>query len=341
MGKNRLEKREIKTLDSPIVFIICGVFAAFLYISCFTGIVSNNFLRYMVQITLFITIGEMWNLMSGFAGMTSLGQQLYIGLSGYCVAVMTSMFNMPLAVGLAAGMILSVVVSFLLSFILFRMEGMFFAIASWVVAEIFMMIFLSWEFVGQGGGLTIKLTPYPRVQDIFLISLTLCIAAIAVVYLLLRSKVGLGLTAMRDNISAAASVGINVRRYKLLVYIIASAFIGLVGGIFFINKGTIYPDSGFSISFTISMVFITIIGGSGTVSGPIVGAVIYVFLEEFLAHYPGWSNITLGIITILVVLFLPSGIMGTIRKKFRIELFSSKRFPPGSNRKKSGESDSE
>jgi len=174
--------------------------------------------------------------------------------------------------------------------------------------------------------MSIKARPYPKTPEIYLMALTLCVIAMIVVYALLRTKTGLGLTAMRDDADAASSVGVNIFKSKLLVYVVAAAFTGLAGAVFFINKGTIYPNSGFDISWTVSMVFIVIIGGIGTVSGPIVGAIIYVLLSEVLAKLPGWSNIILGAIAILVIIFLPDGIMGTLQKKCHFELFSQKRF---------------
>ncbi len=326
MSKKSLSRQPVKVLDSIPMLIICIVFVFALYVACLTRMISTNAMRYLIQISLYITMGQMWNLLSGFSGMTSLGQQLYVGLAGYSVAVVTTIFHLPLSVGLITSVVVSVIVALFLSLILFRMEGMYFAIATWVIAEAFTMMFLNWKFVGQGGGLTIHIIPYPGIHEICLLAITICSIALVVVYTLLHTKVGLGLTAMRDDITAAASIGVNIFNHKLLVYIISAVFIALSGGIIFINKGTIYPESGFGISWTISMVFIVIIGGSGTISGPIVGSIIYVFLEEYLAHYPGWSNIILGLITILVIIFLPDGIMGTLQKKYRFEIFSAKRF---------------
>ena len=145
-------------------------------------------------------------------------------------------------------------------------------------------------------------------------------------YMLLRSRTGLALMSIRDDVVTAESIGIDIRRKKLISFVTSAVMTSLVGGLFFINKGTIYPDSGFSISWTISTVFIVIIGGSGTVGGPIIGAIIYVLLNEYLAHYPGWSNILLGLITILVILFLPEGILGTLEKKRNFGLFSQHRY---------------
>lgn len=315
-----------KVLDGLPMLIVCVIIVAFLYIAGASGLVSSNAMRYLLKIFLYITLGEMWNLLSGFTGMTSLGQQAFIGMAGYAVCVTSNYWGMPLGVGLIIATVAGAVISFGLSFVLFRMRGMYFAIATWVVAEALCVWFKSWGFVNMGGGMSVKAAPYPSTTKIYLMALTVCVVAMIVVYVLLRTKTGLGLTAMRDDTDAASSVGVNIFKSKLLVYIIAAIFCSIAGGVFFINKGTIYPDSGFDIGWTVALVFIVIVGGIGTVSGPIAGAIIYVFLDEYLAHYPGWSNIILGAIAILVIIFLPDGIMGTLQKKLNFEIFSQKRF---------------
>ena len=319
-------RKPIKVLDGVPMLIVCIIIIAALYICNFTGVFSSNIMRYLMKIFLYITLGEMWNLLSGFTGMTSLGNQTFIGLAGFSVAVMTSTYKMSIWLGILVAAVLAVIVALILSFILFRMRGMYFAIATWVVSEALCTWFLSWKYVNQGGGMSIQARPYPKTPEIYLMALTLCVISMIVVYVLLRTKTGLGLTAMRDDADASSSVGVNIFKSKLLVYVIAALFTALAGAVFFINKGTIYPSSGFDISWTVSMVFIVIIGGIGTVSGPVVGAIIYVILDEVLAKLPGWSNIILGAIAILVIIFLPDGIMGTLQKKFNFELFSQKRF---------------
>ena len=288
-----------------------------LFISCLLpwcmGVLSNNAMRYMLQIFLYITIGEMWNLMSGYAGMTSLGQQAFIGLAGYSTAVVTTVYKLHYSIGMMAGVAVSLCIAALLALLLLHMKGMYFAIATWVSAEALGTFFTSWKYVNQGAGMNITIVPYPRIGELYPIALILCVIALASTILLLRSRLGLGLTAMRDDTLAAASLGVNVGKNKLIVYLIAALFTSLAGSVFFINKGTIYPDSGFNISWTISMVFIVIIGGVGTVEGPVVGAVVYVLMYEYLAHYPGWSNIILGAFSILVILFMPKGIVGSVK----------------------------
>lgn len=319
-------RKPIKVLDGIPMLIVCIVICVALYILGITGIFSNNVLRYLFKIFLYITMGTMWNLMSGFTGMTSLGQQVFVGIAGYSVAVMTTTYKMSFWMGLLVGAVVGVIFALILSFVLFRMRGMYFAVATWLVSEAVCLWFTSWRYVNQGGGMSVKTSQIPKIGSLYIYALTLCIIALVVVYVLLRTKTGLGLTAMRDDADAASSVGVNIFKSKLLCYIISSLFIALAGGLFFLNKGTVLPSSGFSIDWTVSMVFIVILGGVGTVSGPIVGAIIYVLLDEFLSHYPGWSNIILGAIAILVIIFLPDGIMGTLQKKLHFDIFSQKRF---------------
>ena len=292
-------------MKKVILYVIAVII---LCIPAFTGILGSNYLRYGFRIFLYITIGQMWNLLSGYAGMTSLGQQAFIGLSGYSLAVITSKYGMPYPVGFAAGLAVGIVFALLMSLLLMRIDGMYFAITTWVVAEALGTLFLSMTYVNRGAGMTVKAAPYPKIGTLYIFALILCALALIVMHLLLGSEAGLGIRAMHDDTQAAEAAGINVRKLKWIVYIIAAAFTSLAGSLFFLNKGTIYPESGFDIGWTISMVFIVIIGGAGTIEGPVAGAVIYVILSELLAHYPGWSNIILGTIAIIMIIFCPRGI---------------------------------
>ena len=166
MAKRRLKNDNVRVLDSLPMLIVCIAAVSALYFVCLTKLASNNTMRYMIQIFLYITMAQMWNLLSGFTGMTSLGQQLNIGLAGYSVAIATTKLHLSLGMGLLMGVGVSVVVALLMSLILYRMEGMYFSIATWVVAEIFEKLFLNWKYVGQGSGMTIRVVPYPRINEI-------------------------------------------------------------------------------------------------------------------------------------------------------------------------------
>ena len=318
--------KPVKILDGIPMLIICAVVFVVLLILGMTKTFSNNTMRYLFKIFLYITMGSMWNLMSGFTGMTSLGQQVFVGIAGYSVAVMTSTYKMSMWMGLLVGAVVGVVFAFILSFVLFRMRGMYFAVATWLIAEAVKLWFNSWPFVKQGAGMTIAVKQIPKIRELYMYALILCVIALVVIYALLRTKTGLGLTAMRDDADASSSVGVNIFKSKLLCYLICSLFIALAGGLFALQKGSVLPSSSFGIDWTVAMVFIVILGGVGTMAGPILGGIIYVILSEFLAHFPGWSNIILGAIAILVIIFLPDGIIGTLQKKLNFEIFSQKRL---------------
>lgn len=321
-NKSVSTRQPVRVLGGLPMLIIGIVIVVVLAILGLTG--SGNTQRILIKMCLYCTMAVMWNLLSGFTGMTSLGQQAFIGVAGYSMAVITATYGMSYIVGFVVGGAIGAVLALVLSVILFRMRGMYFAIATWVVAEAIKTFFSSWKYVNMGGGMTVKGRPSGDI--IFILSLVLCVVAIVLIYALLNSRLGLGLTAMRDDADAASSVGVNIFKSKLICFVIAGLFCALAGGLYYLNNVSIYPNNGFGISWTVSLVFIVIIGGIGTMAGPIVGTVVYIALDEVLASFPGWSNIILGLIAILVILFLPDGILGTLQKKFHFEVLSQKRF---------------
>lgn len=324
MKKMKSSNRDtVRVFGGWPLLIACIVIVAALVVIGFVG--ENNIRRILIRMFLYCAMAVVWNLMSGYTGMTSLGQQAFVGIAGYSMAVMTSTYLASYWVGLLVGGAIGAVLALVLAVILFRMRGMYFAIATWVIAEALKTFFLSWKFVNQGGGLSVMGRPTDR-TIIYMVALLICVAAIVTVYLLLNSKLGLGLTAMRDDPDAASSVGVNIFKSKLICFVVAGIFTALAGGWYFLNNVSIYPTSGFGNSWTVAVVFIVIIGGIGTMAGPIVGSVVYIMLSEILADYPGWSNIILGFIAILVILFLPDGIIGTLQKKLKFEILSQKRF---------------
>lgn len=324
MKKMKSSNRDtVRVFGGWPLLIACIVIVAVLVVIGFVG--ENNIRRILIRMFLYCAMAVVWNLMSGYTGMTSLGQQAFVGIAGYSMAVMTSTYLASYWVGLLVGGAIGAVLALVLAVILFRMRGMYFAIATWVIAEALKTFFLSWKFVNQGGGLSVMGRPTDR-TIIYMVALLICVAAIVTVYLLLNSKLGLGLTAMRDDPDAASSVGVNIFKSKLICFVVAGIFTALAGGWYFLNNVSIYPNSGFGNSWTVAVVFIVIIGGIGTMAGPIVGSVVYIMLSEVLADYPGWSNIILGFIAILVILFLPDGIIGTLQKKLKFEILSQKRF---------------
>jgi branched-chain amino acid transport system permease protein len=289
--------------------------------------------RYVVMLAMlmgmYITLGHMWNLLAGYSGLTSLGQQMYIGVGGYTLAVASTNLGLPLIVGLIMGGVVSVIIAVGLSYLLLRMKGMYFAIATWMFAEAMLLIVASVSFLGKGQGLFITEARKLVTAQIYYFSIVLVVITTIVIVVLLRSKLGLGLFAIRDNDSASATSGVPQFKSKLYCMIISSFITGVCGGVFYMSQVWVQPYASFSISWTVAAVFIVVIGGIGTIAGPIVGGIIYVFLSQYLStlsQIGSLNMVILGVIAVAVILVAPKGIVGTIQEKFGFEILSARRW---------------
>lgn len=274
---------------------------------------------------LYLALGQMWNLLAGFAGLVSLGQQMFIGLGGYTLAVLSEYYGVPIWLCLLAGGVISVLFALLISVPIFKMRGVYFSIATWITAEALGIFFSNWEYVRYGMGFFITASYKLTTAQVYYLALVLGVGSMVLVYALLRSRLGLALMAMRDDQDAAETMGIHVFRCKLYCFLIAAFVTSLAGAGMYLYQVFIQPYAAFGIAWTVAMVFIVIIGGIGTLEGPIIGAALYVLLQQFLSEYVGISLLILGAIAIAVILLAPKGIMGGLRDRFGLEIFSVRR----------------
>jgi branched-chain amino acid transport system permease protein len=282
-----------------------------------------------ILIFLYTAIAQMWNLLGGYSGLISLGQQSFVGIGGYALAMASQVYKLPVVWGFAAAGVLSVLFAFLTSFPIFKMKNVYFTIGTWIVSECLRVFFLIWPFVNYGTGYNISATYRMSPGLIYYISMAIGLCSVALVVFLLRSKFGLSLMAMRDNESAAEIRGIELYKTKLKCFLISSFVTGIAGSALYLNLAFIQPNAAFSIDWTVSMVFIVIIGGIGTVEGPIVGAILFVLLRQYLYSFPGFSMLLLGVVAIVIILIAPRGIVGYLNKRFGLDVFSVRRHPSG------------
>ena len=275
---------------------------------------------------LYMALAQMWNLLVGFSGLLSLGQQAFIGLSGYTVAVLTDYYGVNVWISVIVGGFLSVLLASLMSLFIFRMKGIYFAIGTWIFSEMLLLWFSNWKYVKYGTGMFIKPDPLPSMATIYYASLIMAIGAVVLLYYILRSRTGLALMAMRDDEEAAETIGVELFRSKLFCFLVAAFMTGLTAGVLYIFQPYIQPYKAFGINWTIVLLFIVIIGGIGTVEGPIVGAFVYVLLSQWLAEYAYINMLLFGLIAILIILMAPRGIMGTIHEKIGFVILSPRRI---------------
>jgi len=276
-------------------------------------------------IMIYMALGQMWNLLGGYAGLLSLGMQAFIGIGGYSLAVLSVDYGMNIFVAVLIGGALSVLFGLAVSPALFKMTGVYFAIGTWVIAEALMIFFSNWSVVKYAKGIMIKTVYHLSGTQIYYIAVVLGIASVLIVFLIMRSKTGLSLMAMRDNPGAAEAMGVKIFSTKLKCYMIACFITGIAGGVMYINLANITPSASISTQWTIAMTFMVIIGGIGTMEGPIIGSVIYVLLTQYLYNFPGSAMIILGAIAVIAIMIMPNGIMGTIHNKTGFEILSPRR----------------
>ncbi len=271
-----------------------------------------------------LIMASMWNLLAGYAGLVSVGQQAFIGLGAYFVVLFANQGISPFpAIPLATA--LTGVVGLVVWWLVSRLRSGYFAITMWVIASICMLVVSQISSLGSGTGIALaglSQNPTQLSADIYWASLAVTVLVIAGIYVLLRSRLGLVLTAIRDDETGARSIGGrtgSVRR--LLVFLVAAVGCGAAGALYAISQQFIVPSAAFSVSFTAEMIFITIIGGIGTIEGPIVGTVVFFVLQQTLANDGTWYWIILGLVAIAVAIWAPRGIWGLVSEKLGIRLF--------------------
>lgn len=283
------------------------------------------------MITLFglVALAQMWNLLGGYAGLISVGQQAFIGIGAYGLWFLADRLNIHPFVAVIGAAALAALIALPIAPLLFRLRGGYFAIGTWVFAEIMRIIVSNIQATGGGSGTTIMSAagiPFEtRIPGTYWIGLTVAVGSILIVYFLLRSKVGLGLTAIRDDDLAAQSSGVNIFRSKLIVFVVAAFGCGAMGAVVSLNLLFIQPSASFSINWTAFAIFMVVIGGFGSIEGPLIGAVIFFALQQSLSQHGSTYMLLLGAIAVVMATKAPRGIWGWVVQRWDLHLFPVRR----------------
>ncbi len=319
-----------------------AILAVFVALPAFAGRATIEDLIFVFYM---LALAQYWNLLAGYAGLISVGQQAFVGLGGYMLFALTVMAGLdPLLAIVLAGVIAGLL-ALPTAFVVFRLSGAYFAIGTWVVAEVYRLVFAQWKQLGGGTGTSLPpeitntvfgidgvkalfdmRTSAARDVILYWSALALAAGTILAVYLILRSRHGLALAAIRDSEPAAASAGVDNFRTKLAVYVATAMGTGMVGALIYLQKARISPDSAFAVlDWTAYVILIVVIGGIGTIEGPIVGLLVFYVLQSHLAGYGTWYLILLGALAILIMLFAPRGIWGYVSERTNLVLFPIRR----------------
>jgi branched-chain amino acid transport system permease protein len=321
-----------------------GVAAAVLLFAL-PAFAGRDFLNDLIFVLTMLALAQYWNLLAGYAGLVSVGQQAFVGLGGYLLFALTIHGGLNPLVAIPIAGLLAGAFALPTALVVFRLRGAYFAIGTWVMAEVYRLVLA--QFKQLGGGTGTSLPPLvtnevagiqwvkalldvstPAARDIitYWTALGLAMGTVLLVYLILRSRHGLALAAIRDSEGAAESVGVDSFKTKLWVYVVTASATGMVGALIYLQKARISPDAAFSVlDWTAYVVFIVVIGGIGTIEGPIVGVLVFYVLQTNLAHLGTWYLLLLGLFGIIVMLFAPKGVWGYLHERFDMVVFPIRR----------------
>ena len=290
---------------------------------------DSSLMRRAIEVICFLVLAQMWNLLAGYGGLISVGQQAFVGLGGYALFGFGQHLGVNPFLAIALAGLSAALIAVPTAKIVFRLRGGYFAVGTWVVSEVFRILLSNVSLLGGGSGqsLTVmaRIPKGTRESVTFWIACALLLGSFAVVYCLLRSRFGLGLTAVRDSEAAAESQGVGVARLKFQVYVLSALGSGLVGALYYLNVLRIAPGSAFDLGWVVAAIFIVVIGGIGTIEGPIVGVVVFFALRALLADYGSWYWIVMGSVAIAVMVFFPKGLWGFVQQRFGWQLFPLQR----------------
>jgi len=298
---------------------------------------NDYLLTVLIIIFYFAYTGQAWNVMMGFAGQLSLGHAIYVGLGGYAAAALYVHYGVGPWIGLAAAIAVAMVCGAIIGFLAFRfgVGGVYFAILTIAFAEFARIGFDHFKWVGGSSGFFLPVANYAR-NDLwnlrgnptmfYYVMLALTVAAFVLCHMLLRSRIGYYWLAIREDEAAARSLGINTFRYKMIAVVISAGMTAVAGVFFAFYYNNLFPEQVFHISRSIELILGPIIGGVGTLFGPIIGAFLLTGLSETMQEIlsrlgfdvPGAKQVFYGVCLLLVVMVLPDGVWPWLARKLRL-----------------------
>ena len=304
---------------------VAAAATALVVLALLPALASRLVIDKLTTLFIYILLAVMWNLLAGYAGLVSVGQQAFFGVGGYLALRLVDL-GMPPYLALVTGAVGAGLVAIPISTFALRLKGGEFAIAMWVIAEVLRIVVMFDPLVqGETGTSLLALNavePELRRNLNYWLGLGSLALILSTTFWLLRSRIGAAAQAIRDDEEAAASIGIDVMRIKQIIFVLAAFGCALAGTIWLASAITFLPRTNFGVQWTVFMLFMVLVGGLRTFEGPIIGAVIFFLLQEIFGDLGVWYLTGLGIIAVGFALYLPDGLWGAWRQRTGIDLLS-------------------
>lgn len=316
------ERKSNKTAKRIFLAVLVGALAIvpILHLTVFDSSL-NYYLHLILFMMMYSAMTSSWNILGGYTGYVSLGHNVFFGIGGYLAGMLLAVFGISVFITAPLAGVLAFVIGLIVGGITLRVRGPAFIIATIALLLLVRLVFDNWHFIGGANGLTLELLPL----DVGIVKVPfyyayLLIAALAVglSYKVKHSKLGLGLRAISQDEIKAESAGIPTARYKIIAYALSAVFVGVCGALWGQYLTYIRPNIFFIILIAANLVLMTILGGKGTIAGPVLGAVIIILVNEFFLSQFGTNSLNIvgtGTLMMVVLLFFPEGIVGSLRKR--------------------------
>ncbi|MEJ2632170.1 MAG: branched-chain amino acid ABC transporter permease [Acidihalobacter sp.] len=284
---------------------------------------SANLINQLTTLFIYVMLAVMWNALAGYGGLVSIGQQAFFGLGAYAAIRVASVGVNPY-LALVLGAVLVGIIALPISTFMLRLRAGEFAIGMWVVAELaHLLVTLDPIVNGETGTSLLQLTSYPaplRRALTYWAALAAVVVLLGTIFVLLRSRIGAAIQAIRDDEEAAASVGVKVRQTKRIIFVLAALAAAMAGALWVAATITFQPKAYFSVQWTAYMIFMVLVGGIGTWEGAIIGALIFFLMESWFGASGVWYLVGLGAAALVFALFMPKGIWGMIEQRFGLSI---------------------
>jgi branched-chain amino acid transport system permease protein len=259
-----------------------------------------------------ITLAQAWNLVGGYGGQFSLAHGLFVGAGSYATAVLLLHTTLPLIAAIVLSGLCAGASAAVTGLPLFRLRGPYFAVGSLGVALAAQTWMINWSYTGASSGLSLPDRAMLDGTAQYYLAAALMIVTILCIALVVHSRFGLRLMALRDNEDAAAELGVQGLAVKLGAFVLSACFVGLAGALIAVEQVSIEPVSAFSLGWTINMIMMAVVGGAATLMGPVIGAAVLFALQQLFQDHAGWSTLITGLGLILIVMVAPAGLWGVI-----------------------------
>ncbi|MEP6720310.1 MAG: branched-chain amino acid ABC transporter permease [Variovorax sp.] len=328
--KTTLPLQQTTSTNTKFVPVFIVLFAVGLALApWFTNFATQ---RLLVEVFTVFAIALAWNLLAGYGGLVVVGHQMFVGVGAYALFALSNKLALNPWLMLPLATLATALFAIASAWPLFRLSGAHFAVGTWVLAEMLRILTLNSDWLGAGGGMPLvalgSFDRWTRNAGVYWAALATGAGAFLIARTILRGSLGLALMSVRDSEAAAEASGVSIQRAKLALWVIAGSITGLAGAVAYMNTLQVTPDATFALNWSAAAIFIAVLGGIGTLEGPILGTLLYFLLRESFAIYGSWYFIGLGSLAILTMVFAPGGAWSLVSSKWPLDPFGVRRKMP-------------